>query len=115
MTTLNVPLIRAGNALGAAFPVKVPDSLRIQDEVDSKHDHIFRILTKEDGDKRVIWDSRDLGQIRDAKKMFLDLIKQGQIPYKVGVDGNASSEEMKEFDPRAEEVIFLPIAAVVGG
>jgi hypothetical protein len=115
MATLNVPLVQAGSILGAAFPVYVPDTLRIEDQPSNPYEHVFHVLTKEDGDKRVIWDSRDLAQIRDAKKMFLNLIKQGQVPYKIGVDGNASSEQMAEFDPNAEEVIFLPIKAVKGG
>jgi hypothetical protein len=47
--------------------------------------------------------------------MFVNLIKKGLKPFRVGVDGKATSEVMDEFDPHAEEVIFLPQALVAGG
>ncbi len=75
----------------------------------------FRMLSQKDGDKRVVWCRRVIAEIRAAKQMFLDLISKGMIPYKVGVDGQTSAEEMKEFDPTAEEVIFMPIRAIAGG
>lgn len=75
----------------------------------------FRIMSPKDGDKRVVWCRRVIAEIKAAKKMFLDLISKGMIPYKVGVDGAATSQEMKEFDPTAEEVIFIPVRAIVGG
>lgn len=75
----------------------------------------FRILSQKDGDKRVVWCRRVLAEIASAKKMFLELISKGMIPYKVGVNGQASANEMKEFDPTAEEVIFMPVRAIAGG
>ena len=75
----------------------------------------FRILSQKDGDKRVVWCRRVIAEIKAAKRMFLDLISKGMVPYKVGVDGKASAEEMKEFDPTAEEVIFMPVRAISGG
>ncbi len=90
--------------------VNVPDSLRA-----NKGNRTYRILTQKDGDKRVVWDSNDLQQIIDAKTMFDECIQKGLVPYKVGTGGRATSEVMDEFDPDAEEVIFLPVAAVVGG
>ena len=47
--------------------------------------------------------------------MFDACAAEGLVPYKVGVNGKASSEVMDEFDPYAEEVIFLPVAVVAGG
>lgn len=75
----------------------------------------FRIMTAKDGDKRIVWCRRVLTQIAEAKKLFMDLMSKGNVPYRVGVDGAATSEVMKEFDPTAEEVIFMPIRAVSGG
>jgi len=75
----------------------------------------FRIMSQKDGDKRVVWCRRILSEIAAAKKMFLDLLSKGMIPYKVGVGGKASSVVMKEFDPTAEEVIFMPVRAIAGG
>jgi hypothetical protein len=47
--------------------------------------------------------------------MFIDLIKKGLKPFRVGRDGNATAEVMQEFDPTAEEVIFLPMKMVTAG
>ena len=96
--------------------VKIPKSLhRLKDDESAKGKHVFRILTPKDGDVRVVWDARDLGQIQDAKAMFDDCIAKGLVPYHVGLDGKASSEVMDEFDPSCEEVIFLPIGQIAGG
>ncbi len=75
----------------------------------------FRIMSQKDGDKRVVWCRRVIAEIKSAKKMFMDLLSKGMVPYKVGVDGKASAEVMSEFDPTAEEVIFMPVRAIAGG
>ena len=62
-----------------------------------------------------VWDSGDIAQINEAKALFDQLIQEGLVPYKVGLDGKATVEVMEEFDPDAEEVIFLAVAAVVTG
>ncbi|KKL27197.1 hypothetical protein LCGC14_2387580 [marine sediment metagenome] len=88
---------------------------QLEIEASAENFGCFRMLSQKDGDKRVVWCRRVIAEIRAAKQMFLDLISKGMIPYKVGVDGQASVEEMKEFDPTAEEVIFMPIRAIAGG
>lgn len=97
--------------------IEVPEDLTILESGGNvpKYYGIFRILHPAKGDERLIWDSRSLKEIQAAKKMFVDLIKQGLKPFRVGVNGKATSEAMSEFDPHAEEVIFLPTALVVGG
>lgn len=96
----------------------IPENLGIMDNPSQKSPEgfgCFRIMTPTDGDKRVVWDSRDFAQITEAKTMFDELVLQGLVPYCVGVNGLASSEVMAEFDPYAEEIIFLPVEMVVGG
>lgn len=118
MTTLAVPKVRVGTVKGAAVEIEIPDALTVLDdpkEAAPKGCGCFRIMTKDDGDKRVVWNSLSLAEIRAAKEMFDELIQEGLVPYKVGVDGEASSEVMDEFDPTAEEVIFMPVAMVAGG
>lgn len=118
MTTLSVPKVRVGKIKGVAVEIDIPDALTVLDdpkEAAPQGCGCFRIMTKEDGDKRVVWNSMNLGEIRAAKEMFDQLIQEGLVPYKVGVDGQASSEVMDEFDPVAEEVIFMPVAMVAGG
>lgn len=116
---IDVALLRIGNKPGnAAAKLKIPDSLGILDKPTDKAPQgfgCFRIMTPKDGDKRVVWDSRDFAQISEAKAMFDELVVQGLVPYRVGTNGRASSEVMVEFDPYAEEIIFLPVAMVAGG
>lgn len=88
---------------------------QVDSEIEASDMRCFRVMTPKDGDKRLVWCRRIIDEIKAAKKMFIDLITEGMVPYRVGVDGVASAEVMDEFDPTAEEVIFMPIKAVVGG
>src|SRR5271155_2225066 len=103
---LEVPVVKNSNIIEK---IGIPDSLRVlkDKEVISKNHRVFRILNPKDGDKRVVWDSRDLDQIEDAKVMFDECVEKGLVPYCVGRDGKATNEVMDEFDAEAEEVIFL--------
>ena len=76
---------------------------------------MFQIMNFKDGDKRVVWDSGSLAEIQAAKEMFDNLRKEGLMPFRVGVGGKASAEEMTEFDPLAEQVLFLPGKRLVAG
>jgi len=97
--------------------IQIPEKLRrLEDgEVAEKGFGTFRIMSPKSGDDRIVWDCRDLDQIEDAKVMFDELVEKGLVPYKVGIDGKATSDVMDEFDAFAEEVIFLPVAAAVTG
>ena len=96
--------------------IVVPKSLKFlsDGEKPKPGQHLFRIMTAKDGDKRVVWDCRDLDQIADAKEMFDACIEEGLVPYRVDFNGKVTSEVMDEFDPDAEEVIFLPISKKLG-
>jgi hypothetical protein len=97
--------------------VEVPDGLTILGDGESAPEShcVFRIISQDKGDERLTWSSRSLAEIQAAKELFVKLIKKGLKPFKVGVDGAATSKVMDEFDPTAEEVIFLPQALVCGG
>jgi len=112
--TIEVPLVKNSNI---KENIVVPNKLRVlkDKEQPNKWERTFRFLTPKDGDKRVVWDCRDMDQIEEAKAMFDECVAKGMVPYRVGTDGRATSEVMDEFDPEAEEVIFLPIAQVAGG
>lgn len=116
---IDVAMLRVGKTPGnLSAKLRIPDNLGIMDDPAQKAPEgfgCFRIMTPKDGDKRVVWDSRDFAQISEAKAMFDELVVQGLVPYCVGVNGRASSEVMAEFDPYAEEIIFLPVAMVAGG
>lgn len=103
----------------ANMTYEVPEELQIlrdgEAEAEFSEFGCFRILSQVDGDRRVVWCRRKLAQIAAAKQMFMDLIEKGMMPYRVGVDGAATSKVMDEFDPTAEEVIFMPLKAISGG
>jgi hypothetical protein len=115
---LDVPAYRVGDTPSAVTqPIQIPKELKVLEGKDQPQPGcgVFRLLTQKDGDKRVTWDKGSLAEIKAAKKLFLDLIKQGMIPYNVGVNGQRSSRVMREFDAAAEEIIFLPVNMVQGG
>ena len=108
MTTeyVDVPILQ-GSVL--TVPVAIPKPLRVLDGVEPPPKHgMFHIMNPRDGDKRIVWDSNSLAEIRAAKQMFDDLVKQGSQPFHVGTGGKATAKKMDEFDPMAEQVIFLP-------
>lgn len=111
---IEIPVL-AGSSLRDS--VAVPSEIQILEDgqCPAAGHHCFRILDPLKGDERLTWDSRDFRQIKAAKEMFVNLIKKGLKPFKVGLGGKATSEVMDEFDPTAEEVIFLPHALVAGG
>lgn len=114
---LEFPVISAGGVPGRlTAQVEVPECLRVtKDAKPPKDCGMFRLLSAKSGDDRVVWNRFSLDEIREARKMFNELVEKGLVPYRVGTNGKASSEVMKEFDPQAEEVIFLPVAMVAGG
>jgi hypothetical protein len=108
---------RAIEIAGKSVKLQVPESLDFlpDGKKPQSWQRCFRFLTPKDGDKRIVWDANDLDQINEAKRMFDDAIQQGLVPYRVGINGKATSEVMDEFDPEAEEVLFLPTNLIVGG
>jgi len=116
-TVLETNVIEFGNL---KTKIEVPPELTILGgdevmEVAPKGHGMFRIMTAKDGDKRVVWNCAVLQEISAARKMFMDCVKEGLVPYRVGTDGKPTSEVMDEFDPEAEEVVFLPVRLVRGG
>jgi len=115
MSTVEVPIVKAGSSYGATVSIEIPPRLKLLETGDKQPgQHCFRVLSAQHGDQRIIWDSRALEEIREAKKLFNEMVAQGLVPYVVGADGKAA-EVMEEFDPGAEEVIFLPVNLVTGG
>ena len=97
--------------------IKIPEGVQILESgaLAPANHHIFRILNPLSGDDRLTWDSGNMADIKGAKKLFVELIEKGLTPYRVGTNGKATSEVMDEFDPHAEEVIFLAHSLVAGG
>lgn len=111
MQTIEVQPIK-GSKLISQIEVDLP-TLGVDEEVPADCG-IMRIINSK-GDDRIAWNKFHLGEINEAKKAFDELVAQGLVPYRAGTDGKATSDVMDEFDPAAEEVIFMPIALVAGG
>ena len=97
--------------------VIIPEPLRIIAKHDErKNDEcLFSFLSAKDGDKRIVWNRFSIPEINAAKSLFQECIREGLVPHRVGAGGKSSADVMREFDPSAEEVIFLPIKAIAGG
>ena len=116
MSTIDIAVIQAGTHTCTTLPLQVPDILTTQqDPTPPPNCGMFKVLTAQDGDRRIIWNRLILDEIRAAKKMFLDLVDKGLVPYKVGTGGRPSADIMKVFDASAEEVVFLPVNVARGG
>jgi hypothetical protein len=111
------PLMAGTNPTKVTVQVEIPEELTVLGgtEQPAPGCGAFRILHQLHGDKRVTWRRNVIQEINAAKKLFVDLVKEGLTPYKVGTGGSPSSEVMREFDAMAEEVIFLPKQMVTGG
>ncbi len=112
---LNINLLNVSSNLKAT--IEIPSCLGILEnptDVAQKGFGCIRVMTQEDGDKRIVWDNNDFAQISEAKNMFDNLVMQGLVPYCVGDNGRAA-DVMIEFDPYAEEIIFCPMHMAVGG
>ena len=116
---IEVSLMKAGNQPTRLMKqIEVPSCLGLMSDPAEQPPVGFgcmRIPTMKDGDKRVVWDKLDLQQIAEAQLTFNKLIAEGLKAYRVGVDGRKTAEEIDEFDPHAEEIIFVQMAVVVGG
>lgn len=69
----------------------------------------MRIMDKEAGDLKVIWDRKVKPEIEAAKKQFDELLKKGYKAFMVDMDKKAEKgKEIKEFDPDIEMMILAP-------
>jgi len=66
----------------------------------------MRVLTK-NGDDRIVWNRDYPDQIKDAYKMFKDLLAKGYTAF-VAMANGEKGHTIGEFDPLAEEIIMVP-------
>ncbi len=68
----------------------------------------FEIMGKE-GDTKSIWDKNNPDEVEAARKQFDFLVTQKKYAafYVTGKDGE-KGEQMRNFDPKAERIIFVP-------
>lgn len=73
--------------------------------------HEFAVLSPE-GDTKTTWDPNNPDEVESAREQFANWIKKGYAAYRVRRNGERG-EQMREFDPAADKVIFAP--ALRGG
>ena len=72
----------------------------------------MRVMDKEAGDLKVIWDKDNIDEIECAEKQFDCLLEKGYTAYQVDKKGEPG-KKITKFDPKAEKLIMSP--RIVGG
>jgi hypothetical protein len=71
----------------------------------------LQIVMDTSGDTRHQFDPKDASTVSEAEKRFRDLVGAGFIA--ATRTGNGTSELVRQFDPAAQETVFIP--RLVGG
>jgi hypothetical protein len=67
----------------------------------------MRIMDKDAGDLKVVWNPNNQAEVDAAKTQFESLIKKGFKAYSVKKGGDKGAE-VKSFDPDMEMIILSP-------
>ena len=59
------------------------------------------------GDTKVVWDSDNEAEVKNAERTFNELVAEGFTGYAVRRSGERG-ERIREFDPEAESLIMVP-------
>jgi hypothetical protein len=70
----------------------------------------MRIMDKDAGDLKVIWDPVKQDEVDAAKAQFEALVKKGYLAFEVK-KGGEKGKEIKKFDPAQEMIIMSPAPA----
>ncbi len=68
----------------------------------------LRLLDKQAGDLKIIWDSEKPDEVEAVRKQFDELKKKGYMAWNVTNKGRKGDNEIKEFDPDIEKIIMTP-------
>jgi len=68
----------------------------------------LRVLDKDAGDLKVIWDPDNEDEVQAAREQFYALKKKGYMAWNVGRLGKKTDNEVKEFDPDLKKLIITP-------
>ena len=77
----------------------------IVDSRDLESDDFAIRLFDETGDRRLIWNAKDPGQIAEAAKIFAEYLGRGWRAYGITAKGERS-HRVVGFDPASQEIIF---------
>ena len=74
-------------------------------DVPLKEGEVFMRILDESGDKRIIWNSNDPEQVKDAAKLFAEFLSKGWRAYAIGADGK-QGKRIRAFSAETEEIFF---------
>lgn len=83
--------------------------MQTQTETESKPSYTgeMAIMGKE-GDTKIMWDKSKRVEVDNAKATFERLVKEGYSVFRVAGKEGDKGEQIREFDPDAERLIFVP-------
>jgi len=61
----------------------------------------------QEGDTKQMWNPNNTFEVEQAEKQFKEYRAKGYVAFRVTADGG-QGEQMREFDPTAAKVIFVP-------
>lgn len=70
---------------------------------DGKH---WMAITDHTGDTKVLWSKDNEDEVENARRTFNDMKKKGYTAFHVTGKKGEPGEQMREFDPDAERIIF---------
>jgi hypothetical protein len=70
---------------------------------DGKH---WMAIMDETGDTKIMWSRDNEDEIAVARRTFDDMKKKGYTAFRVTGKDGVAGEQMREFDPGAERIIF---------
>jgi hypothetical protein len=70
---------------------------------DGKH---WMAITDHTGDTKIMWSKDNEDEIENARRSFDNMKKKGYTAFRVTGKNGEPGEQMREFDPDAERIIF---------
>ena len=106
--------------------VELPSQLHHECDIRDTDDFRISVVTKDHGDYRLAFNKKDPIQVSAAKILFDRMIGEGMECFKISYKKAKKGEEdqpreeskrtkIKEFDPEADDLLFLPLTPSVGG
>lgn len=73
------------------------------DPVRGKH---YMAIQDETGDTKILWSKDNEDEVDNARRTFNDMKKKGYTAFSVVGKKGEQGEQMRDFDPDAERIIF---------
>lgn len=69
--------------------------------------HEMAVMGKE-GDTKVTWSRENEVEIENARRSFEYFMSQGFAAFRIEGDDGGQGEQVREFDPNHEMIVFIP-------